>query len=68
VDINRKASASAQFQFGPPKALFEVRISTSNISFEVNKDGRFLLPARVEQATAPPMTVVLNWLEMLKKR
>jgi Tol biopolymer transport system component len=58
----------AQFQFGVPKALFEIRISTGNTSFEVSKDGRFLLPALVEQETSKPMTVVLNWPEMLKKK
>jgi hypothetical protein len=57
-----------QFHFGVPKALFEVRIATFNTSFEVNRDGRFLLPALVEQQTATPMRVVLNWPEILKRR
>jgi serine/threonine protein kinase/Tol biopolymer transport system component len=64
VDIK----AGPQFRFGVPKALFEVRIATSYTSFEVSKDGRFLLPALVEQETSKPMTVVLNWPEMLKKK
>jgi serine/threonine protein kinase/Tol biopolymer transport system component len=57
-----------QFRFGLPKPLFEVRISTYNTSFEVSKDGRFLLPALVEQQGSTPMRVVLNWPEMLKRR
>src|SRR5579864_1094286 len=64
VDIK----AGPQFQFGVPKTLFEARISTRNISFEVSKDGRFLLPVLVEQETSKPMTVVLNWPEMLKRK
>jgi serine/threonine protein kinase/Tol biopolymer transport system component len=58
----------AQFQFGAPKALFEKRISTLNTSFGVSRDGRFLLPALVEQEASKPMAVVLNWPEMLKKK
>jgi hypothetical protein len=34
----------------------------------VSRDGRFLLPALVEQEASKPMTVVLNWPEMLKKK
>jgi len=70
VDINITSSVPErpQLQFGVPRALFEVRILTSdNPSFDVSKDGRFLLPALVEQQVSTPMTVVLNWPEMLKK-
>jgi serine/threonine protein kinase/Tol biopolymer transport system component len=56
-----------QFQFGMPRRLFDVRVSTNNTSFEVSKDGRFLVPALVDQASIP-MTVVLNWPEILKKK
>jgi Tol biopolymer transport system component len=57
-----------QFQFGEPKGLFEANISTNNISFDVSKDGRFLLPVLgTEQAATVPMTVVLNWQAGLKK-
>jgi serine/threonine protein kinase len=57
-----------QFQFGVPKALFTVRFSFDAGRFEVNKDGRFLLPALVEQDASAPITVVLNWPELLKKK
>jgi len=57
-----------QFQFDAPKALFEAHILTIGTTFDVSKDGRFLLPLLVEQQTSTPMTVVLNWPEMLKKR
>jgi Tol biopolymer transport system component len=55
------------FQFGLPKAVFPVRMTTNNAGIEVSSDGRFLLPVLVEQASAP-MTVVLNWPELLTKR
>jgi serine/threonine protein kinase len=57
-----------QFQFGIPKALFPVRFSVGSARFEVSRDGRFLVPAAVEQDASAPMTVVLNWPEMLKKK
>jgi Tol biopolymer transport system component/predicted Ser/Thr protein kinase len=57
----------ARFQFGAPKALLAVRFSGRVTGvFDVSKDGRFLLPALVEQPATPPMTVVLNWPQMLK--
>ena len=57
----------AGVQFSVPKVLFDVRISiNSDTGFDVSKDGRFLLPALVEQVSTP-MTVTLNWHEMLKK-
>jgi serine/threonine protein kinase len=57
---------SAQFQFGAPKALFGIRPRSLNTGFEVSNNGRFLVPALVEQQTTRPMTVVLNWPRMLK--
>jgi Tol biopolymer transport system component len=71
VDIKPSVPGSPQLQFGAPRALFEVRASRSSeisdVVFAVSKDGRFLLPALVEQQSSTPMTVVLNWPEMLKK-
>jgi serine/threonine protein kinase/Tol biopolymer transport system component len=57
-----------QFQFGAPKALLGVRIAGLGTGFEVSKEGRFLLPVPVEQQDTRPMTVVLNWPQMLKSR
>jgi hypothetical protein len=56
-----------QFHFGVPRVLFDAWISTNNTSFEVSTDGRFLVPALVEQNALTPMTVVLNWQASLKK-
>jgi eukaryotic-like serine/threonine-protein kinase len=68
VEIKPFPPGNRQSQFGVPRALFEVRMLTNDSGFDVSKDGRFLLPALVEQSVSPPMTVVLNWPEMLKKR
>jgi len=68
VDIKPSVPGSLQLQFGVPRALFDVRISTNgDTGFDVTKDGRFLLPILVEQEASAPMTVVLNWPETLKK-
>jgi Tol biopolymer transport system component len=56
-------------QFGVPKALFEARISNNNLSsFEVSRDGLFLLPVLVDRQASTLMTVVLNWPQMLKAK
>jgi len=57
-----------KFDTGPPKALFDTRIGGStDYWFDVAKDGRFLIPVRLEQATSEPITVVVNWQAGLKK-
>ena len=68
VEIKPSAPGRQQSPFGVPKALFEIRKAANDNGFEVTKDGRFLLPALVEQQTSTPMTVVLNWPELLKKK
>jgi serine/threonine-protein kinase len=69
VDIKPSVPGSRELPFGVPRALFEVRILTSDItSFDVSNDGRFLLPVLVEQQASTPMTVVLNWPELLKEK
>jgi Tol biopolymer transport system component/predicted Ser/Thr protein kinase len=60
--------SNAGFEPGAPKPLFETRIGGSIDSwFDVSKDGRFLIPIRLEQAASEPMTVVVNWQAGLKK-
>jgi Tol biopolymer transport system component len=50
-----------------PKALFDSKITIGiNITFDVNKDGRFLIPVQ-EQESASPLTLVLNWHAGLRK-
>lgn len=69
VSIKPSVPGDPQLQFGVPRALFEVRISTTpdNTNFDVSKDGRFLLPVLEERPASTPMTVMLNWPELLKK-
>jgi Tol biopolymer transport system component len=55
----------AQFRFGVPKPLFEVRIETAPVGFDVSGDGRFLLPLPMPQSSEL-MNVVLNWPRTLK--
>jgi eukaryotic-like serine/threonine-protein kinase len=58
--------AGAKFEAGVPKPLFEVRAAGY---YDVSKNGRFLMLVPEEQAvTNVPITVVLNWPEMLKKK
>ncbi len=56
----------AQFRFGVPKPLFEVRLVTATVSFDVSKDGRFLLPVLTPQQGSALINVVLNWFRILK--
>jgi hypothetical protein len=54
------------FKAGVPKPLFDTHLASSG-RFDVSKDGRFLLPARVEQVGPMSMTVVVNWTAGLKR-
>ena len=54
------------FQAGLPKPLFDVRMLSSNTTFAVSKDGRFLIPT-LQNTTPAPINVVLDWPAALKK-
>jgi hypothetical protein len=58
-----------RFQAGAPKTLFPTRFVSSGIAswFDVSKDGRFLIPNQVDETTAVPINVVINWTAGLKK-
>jgi Tol biopolymer transport system component len=56
----------AQFRFGAPKPLFDVRLATATVSFDVSRDGHFLLPVFVANPGTGLMNVVLNWSRTLK--
>ncbi|HEU5236336.1 MAG TPA: hypothetical protein VFU37_04295, partial [Pyrinomonadaceae bacterium] len=68
VDIKEDAT---KFEPGTPKLLFEARmlIPPGNpTSYEVSRNGqRFLINTPVEQSSASPLTVVLNWPALLNK-
>ena len=71
VPVKLAGSTSEPLQVGQPKRLFPVPVLDTFIvqrSYEVSKDGqRFLMRALAGGATAPPLTVVLNWQTQLKK-
>jgi eukaryotic-like serine/threonine-protein kinase len=56
----------SQFQFGLPRPLFDVRLAITTASFDVSRDGRFLLPVLVANPGSGLMNVVLNWSRTLK--
>ena len=56
----------AQFRFGVPKPLFDVRLATATVGFDVSRDGRFLLPVLMPHQDSALMNVVLNWPRTLK--
>lgn len=64
------SAVGGSFHVGIPKMLFETHMTSPFYwtSYDVSADGRrFLIPVPVEQETALPMTVVLNWMAGLKK-
>jgi len=53
---------------GTPQELFQTEIAGSiDYWFDVSRDGRFVMPVRVQQSSRSEMSVVLNWPEILKK-
>jgi Tol biopolymer transport system component len=57
----------ATFQAGPPKELFPIRMPPVQSRFDVGKDGRFLVPTITDESANVQITVVQNWLQLLKK-
>jgi hypothetical protein len=63
-----KIKGGPRFDHEAPQTLFDSRIAGGpNAWFDVSKDGRFLIPAQVEQSAKMSMTVVVNWTAALKK-
>ena len=66
IATDRKLMAAAvmpgrRFQTGAPKPLFDTRLGPARL-FDVSPDGRrFLLIHPVDEAVAPPITLVVNW-------
>jgi eukaryotic-like serine/threonine-protein kinase len=54
-----------KFDSDPAKPLFDLPGGAG--TFDVTKDGRFLIPAPVGQSTSAPVTVVINWTAGLKR-
>jgi eukaryotic-like serine/threonine-protein kinase len=65
VDV--KSGPDGSFEAGAPKGLFDPHTSGAQTDrFDVAKDGRFLIPAVVEQSGGA-ITVVVNWTAGLNK-
>lgn len=62
-----EVKGGAKFEASVPKPLFDTHLAASNAGYDVGKDGRFLMPVTMEQATNPPMTVVINWNAGMKR-
>jgi hypothetical protein len=61
-------ASGATLEPGTPAALFQTRIAREFGSvallrpqYDVAHDGRFLINMTTEEATAPPITISLNW-------
>ena len=62
-------TAGPRFEAGLPKALFTTQLSIGGRNrYVVSPDGkRFLAIVRGEDAPAPPMNVIVNWLSAAKR-
>jgi Tol biopolymer transport system component len=54
------------FDPGVPKPMFDAQRLGGN-GFDVDKDDRFLIPIRIDQAAMTPLSVVVGWQSALKK-
>jgi serine/threonine protein kinase len=65
------AVRGSAFEAGKPVPLFATRISDGGGSgkpqYAVSRDGRFLINQVVEESTATPITLILNWNPEQKK-
>ena len=62
-----EASGGNAFAAGVPKVLFDTRLRSGGVSYDVSADGqRFLIPQLVETAGGDPVTVILNWPSALR--
>jgi Tol biopolymer transport system component len=61
----------ASLKLGLPKPLFQTRLEFDSVGkpYDVSADGaRFLLAQPLEESASVPITVIVNWPELLKKR
>jgi Tol biopolymer transport system component len=64
-----EVKSGLSFSPGVPKPLFDAHIAETRLgtSYDIGKDGRFLIPVPVEQGVATPITVLVNWTAGMKK-
>jgi Tol biopolymer transport system component len=61
----------ATFSFSPPTRLFDAapyRRSTQPPSYDVAADGRFVMVSPDLESSEAPITVIVNWSELLHRR
>lgn len=62
-------SAATTFEPGVGKVLFPIPGDVVRRSYAVTADGRqFLIGKPVDEMVGEPITVVVNWVEELKRR
>jgi serine/threonine protein kinase/Tol biopolymer transport system component len=59
--------SGAKLEAGVPKPLIDARFPIQLAWFDVDKNGRFLIPASGDLVVNVPMTVLVNWTVGLKK-
>jgi hypothetical protein len=64
--VGVRNGAGNKFDSDLPKPLFD--LPGGAVTFDVSKDGRFLIPAAVAQSISAPITVVVNWIAGLKRK
>ena len=72
VAVNAASEPTPRFETGAPQPLFEtdIGIGSGHVAFQydVTADGkRFLVARNAGSASAPLLTVVVNWTAGLKK-
>jgi eukaryotic-like serine/threonine-protein kinase len=65
----------ADLTFGQSRSLFEKQLQTFGATgfyqasrYDVSADGRFLVVLRASEESPPPLTLIFNWTEMLRRR
>jgi dipeptidyl aminopeptidase/acylaminoacyl peptidase len=69
AQVKESAAAGDQnFAAGIPQPLFDTQfLGSITATFDVSKDGKFLIPAYPEETGNTTITVVVNWTAGLKK-
>ena len=69
MSVTIKESVEAGLTLGRPERLFQtpLRISQGR-DYDVASKGRFLFNVPTTEPPPPPLTVILNWLEILAAR
>jgi serine/threonine protein kinase/Tol biopolymer transport system component len=61
----------ANFSFSSPKVLFQTRVAEDVHAYHMHylpsRDGRFLMNIQAGDPVSTPITIVLNWVQGLKK-